>query len=468
MDRSSKNRSRRREDRVDTGRRQSDGRNRRDNNTGEKKDRTTLIFRILAIELALVTCLLGFGIYHYAGTVVKEAWSAMFGQKQQGQQSVDNMTEYNETLPTLPPAPAASTEAQTEAAPEPVVLKITALGDNLMQSSCVRSGEQPDDTYSYEKNFSNVKGILESADVAIISQDTVMGGTGLALSSGSELNAPLEVGDAMVSAGIDVVLAANNHILDKGREGLTNMMNYWAEQHPEVVLAGVNASVEQKVQPVYIEREGVKIALVNYTDVSIVNDALTAEPFLVNYYDGDWLADILEEADKAADFVIVFPFWGQPGNLDYTADQENQARFLANHGADLIIGTYPHVVEPVKWITADDGREVLVYYSLGNFQSNQSALVNMLGAAANVEITKTAEGTSITGYDLDFVVTHYQVEGGADYYNVVTTYLMDDYSEALAANHGLVASGTDPDFSVAGLQGLSSQILQKCDFREKQ
>ena len=467
MDRPSNNRSRsRRENRGDTGRRPAEERNSQKNKTNPKKDRTTIIFRILAIELAVVACILGFGIYYYAGSVVSEAWSMLFNKKSTGEVRQEDMPIYNDPLPTLPPAQPQSTEPQTEAAPEPVTVRLTALGDNLMQSSCVKSGLQPDGvSYSYDRNFTNVMRLLEEADLAVISQDTVIGGKALGISEGSVLNAPFEIADAIDAAGIDVVLTANNHILDKGREGITNMIRCFAESHPDIVLTGVNDSVEQKVRPVYIERNGIKFGLVNYTDVSIVSDALTAEPYLVNYYDSDWVAEMLEEADREADFVIAFPFWGQKDSLDYTPDQEKQAKFLADHGADLIIGTYPHVVEPVKWIQADDGREVLVYYSLGNFQSNQKTLENMLGAAAVVDITKTTEGTKITQYNLDFLVTHYQVEGNLKYYNIVTTYLLDDYTESLAANHGLVVSYTDPDFSAAGLAGLSSQILQKCDFR---
>ena len=439
------------------------------NNSREKKsgsrDYGTILFRVIGIELVVVACLVGFGIYHYAGPMLGEAVNQIFGKKTPGNPT-DNMTMYTEDLPTLAPV-QQSTEAQTEGEKEPAVVRITALGDNLMQSSCVLSGQQPDGSFSFDRHFSNIQPLLAKADIGIISQDTVAGGSELGLSEKNVLNAPYELADAMKAAGINVVLAANNHILDKGKQGVVNMINCWSQRCPDAVLAGVNASVEQKVLPVYIESKGVKIAILNYTDVALNSEELTAEPYLVNYYDKNWITNIMEEARKEADFVIVFPFWGQQDNLNITADQENQAKLLADLGADLIIGNYPHVVEPVKWITASDGREVLVYYSLGNFQSNQSSLQNMLGAAANVEITKTDEGTSITDYDFDFIVTHYQVEGSADYYNIVTTYLLDDYSEELASRHGLVVSGTDTEFSIAGLQGLGSQILQKCELKDE-
>ena len=471
MDHSSNNRRRGNQSGQNrTGRTISSGRSSSGNKeTSKKTDFGTIIFRVIAVELLVAACLVTYGIIHYAGPVMGNVVDKFFGKNSTASQDpVNNMTMYTEDLPTLAPAQPSSTEPLTEAEPGPVSIRLTALGDNLMQSSCVKSGLTPDGSYSFDRHFSNVRSLLSGSDIGIISQDTVVGGAELGLSSGSSLNAPYELADAMTEAGINVVLTANNHILDKGREGITNMMNCWAERCPDSVLAGINSSVEQKVMPVYIEKEGIKIALLNYTEVSPPDsEVLLAEPYLVNYYDREWLISILEEAKKEADFVIVFPFWGVQDNLSVTPDQEDQAQFLADHGADLIIGSYPHVVEPVKWITAEDGREVLVYYSLGNFQSNQSSLQNMLGAAASVEVTKSPEGTTITDYGLDFLVTHYQADESAEYYNIVTTYLLEDYSEELAARHGLVVSGTDPEFSLAGLQGLSSQILQRCELRQE-
>lgn len=151
--------------------------------------------------------------------------------------------------------------------------------------------------------------------------------------------------------------------------------------------------------------------------------------------------------------------------MDYTQEQERQAQFLADNGVDLIIGSYPHVVEPVKWITAENGDRTLVYYSLGNFQSIQNTVENMLGGQANVTISKEEDGTHISDYSLDFVVTHYEQRESSEYYDIVTTYPLADYTNDLAARHGMSVSGNE-EFNLASLQGLSSQILSKCDLDE--
>ena len=205
--------------------------------------------------------------------------------------------------------------------------------------------------------------------------------------------------------------------------------------------------------------------MINYSYGSNQTADLDASPYLLNQYDEDWLSDILKQAREEADFIIAFPFWGEQNRMDYTQEQERQAQFLADNGVDLIIGSYPHVVEPVKWITAENGDRTLVYYSLGNFQSIQNTVENMLGGQANITISKEEDGTHISDYSLDFVVTHYEQRESSEYYDIVTTYPLADYTSDLAARHGMSVSGNE-EFDLASLQGLSSQILSKCDLDE--
>ena len=89
----------------------------------------------------------------------------------------------------------------------------------------------------------------------------------------------------------------------------------------------------------------------------------------------------------------------------------------------------------------------------------------MLGGQANVTISKEEDGTHISDYSLDFVVTHYEQKESSEYYDIVTTYPLADYTSDLAARHGMSVSGNE-EFNLASLQGLSSQILSKCDLDE--
>lgn len=361
----------------------------------------------------------------------------------------------------------ADTEVVTEEVFKPTSAKLVAVGDNLMHRSCTLSAKNADGTYDFTKHFANMADIFKAADLAVISQDTVLGGIELGATSTETgiFNTAVELADGMADAGINVVLAANNHIMDEGSAGLNTMMSYFSTKYPNITLLGVNNAREAKDEPVYVETNNIKIAMINYSYGSNQTADLDASPYLLNQYDEDWLADILKQAREEADFIIAFPFWGEQNSMDYTQEQERQAQFLADNGVDLIIGSYPHVVEPVKWITAENGDRTLVYYSLGNFQSIQNTVENMLGGQANITISKEEDGTHISDYSLDFVVTHYEQRESSEYYDIVTTYPLADYTSDLAARHGMSVSGND-EFDLASLQGLSSQILSKCDLDE--
>lgn len=361
----------------------------------------------------------------------------------------------------------ADTEVVTEEVFKPTSAKLVAVGDNLMHRSCTLSAKNADGTYDFTKHFANMADIFKAADLAVISQDTVLGGIELGATSTETgiFNTAVELADGMADAGINVVLAANNHIMDEGSAGLNTMMSYFSTKYPDITLLGVNNSREAKDEPVYVETNNIKIAMINYSYGSNQTADLDASPYLLNQYDENWLSDILKQAREEADFIIAFPFWGEQNSMDYTQEQERQAQFLADNGVDLIIGSYPHVVEPVKWITAENGDRTLVYYSLGNFQSIQNTVENMLGGQANITISKEEDGTHISDYSLDFVVTHYEQRESSEYYDIVTTYPLADYTSDLAARHGMSVSGNE-EFDLASLQGLSSQILSKCDLDE--
>lgn len=361
----------------------------------------------------------------------------------------------------------ADTEVVTEEVFKPTSAKLVAVGDNLMHRSCTLSAKNADGTYDFTKHFANMADIFKAADLAVISQDTVLGGIELGATSTETgiFNTAVELADGMADAGINVVLAANNHIMDEGSAGLNTMMSYFSTKYPNITLLGVNNSREAKDEPVYVETNNIKIAMINYSYGSNQTADLDASPYLLNQYDEDWLSDILKQAREEADFIIAFPFWGEQNSMDYTQEQERQAQFLADNGVDLIIGSYPHVVEPVKWITAENGDRTLVYYSLGNFQSIQNTVENMLGGQANITISKEEDGTHISDYSLDFVVTHYEQRESSEYYDIVTTYPLADYTSDLAARHGMSVSGNE-EFDLASLQGLSGQILSKCDLDE--
>jgi poly-gamma-glutamate synthesis protein (capsule biosynthesis protein) len=275
--------------------------------------------------------------------------------------------------------------------------------------------------------------MISGADIAVVNQETILGGDDFSYSGYPSFNSPFEIGDALVGAGFDVVLHATNHTLDMGIEGVQNTLEYW-ERHPAVTVLGINKSPEDQDRIPVIEKNGIKIAMLNYT-FGLNNKKLPEDmPYLVNMLNKNKMTNDIRLARELADFVIVFPHWGTEYTYAPIKSQKELAKFFYDLGVDLVIGTHPHVLEPVEWIEAEGGHRMLVYYSLGNFLSYQKEAPRMLGGIASVTITKDAAGTYISNAKIIPVVTHYE-HGPADYNYAI--YPLSEYTPELAGVHGV-------------------------------
>lgn len=363
-----------------------------------------------------------------------------------------------------PTTEAPTTEAPTEPPIEPVTINLVAIGDMLMHAGASMPGLQADGTYNYDYLFANVGEAIKTADLAVVNNEVIMGGNEIGLLGYPNFNVRTELADAEVRAGFDVVLSATNHTLDQHMSGLNNTINYWKTNFPEISLLGVHDSAEDAAEITIREVEGIKIAMLNYTyglnGYSLPQGSEYAIDLMVSATRDKIMQDIAR-AEELADIVVVFPHWGTEYQFKQNDEQSSWARAMTEAGADLIIGTHPHVLQPVEWVTAENGNRSLVYYSLGNFVSIQYHHFAMLGGMADVSITKDETGTYVSSHDMEFLVTHYTSGRTA-----VTTYYLDDYTEEFAASHAIhVEPGPQYDsinrefpFTVARLKELAKEI----------
>ena len=334
-------------------------------------------------------------------------------------------------------------------------LTLLAVGDNLIHIQVIESGEQEDGTYNYDHLYTNLKQEISEADIAVINQETILGGDQFPYSGYPNFNSPEEIGDAVINAGFDVVLQATNHTMDMGLNGVLNTFDFW-DKHPEITVLGINKSEEESEQIKIVEKNGIRLAMLNYT-FSLNGYTVPKDmPYLVNMLDKEKMAADIEKAEKLADFTIVFPHWGTEYVYEPTKAQENLSTFFYEQGVDLVIGTHPHVLEPVEWIEDNSDHKMLVYYSLGNFISYQREAPRMLGGIANVTITKDDEGTYISDSSITPIVTHYE-NGPADYHYAL--YELDDYSEALAKVHGVSDLAQNGPITYQDTLELAKEVL---------
>lgn len=330
-----------------------------------------------------------------------------------------------EIPPTLPVTPTVEPKASS--------VTLLAVGDNLIHLEVIKSGLKKDGTYRYDHLYSNIKEDILAADIAIINQETILGGKDFAYTGYPSFNSPTEIGDAIAAAGFDVILHATNHTMDKGKKAVENTMNFW-RQFPEITVLGINETKEiSKTVPI-VEKNGIKIAMLNYTYGLNGYSLPKGMPYYVNLLDKQKMSSDIKKAKKQADFVIVFPHWGSEYVYKPNAYQKDLTRFFYQQGVDLVIGTHPHVIQPVEWIKNTKKHKMLVYYSLGNFMSYQKEAPRMLGAMANITLTKDKNGTYISEAGVIPIVTHY--EHGPKNYNF-SIYKLTDYTSKLASVHGV-------------------------------
>lgn len=262
--------------------------------------------------------------------------------------------------------------------PETITICIT--GDMMMHS------RQLD--YGFDSYFTKIGSTYLGADLTIANMEFTLAGE--PYSGYPQFSAPDRYAEAIAESGVDVFLCANNHILDKGSEGAGRTLAQYRslEEKYGVRFTGAAGSCEEleATTPLVISCKGTDIALINFTYGT--NLGSTDHWPRINYMrQKEFLKTALHRADSLADFTIVLPHWGEEYRLIHSEDQESTARWLIDNGADLIVGTHPHVVQDIGTI---DG--VKVAYSLGNAVSNMSAQNTQLGLTLKVRLTVGTNG----------------------------------------------------------------------------
>ncbi|MBQ4066510.1 MAG: CapA family protein [Clostridia bacterium] len=363
------------------------------------------------------------------------------------------------TLPDAETATAPVTDTpDTEPEPEPdTEVTISMVGDVLLHEKVSESGEMADGTYNYDHLFANVREEIEAADIAIVNQEVILGGRDMGISGYPSFNGAFEVGDAIAGAGFDIVLHATNHTIDRGSKAVRNCISFWETNHPEMAILGINSSPEEQSDIYVREENGIKIAFLNYTYGTNGIPLPTDMPYCVNLLDEATLKADISAAEAMADFTVVLPHWGTEYVLEADSNQRYWANIMFQCGADLVIGTHPHVIEPVE-IMEDEDHSMLIYYSIGNFinstaQTGAGIANRMVGGMANVTLDRDENGeVYIKDYGVTPLVTHVLTGSGR-----ITTYKLSDYTEDLAAKNEIVAS--DPSFSLEYCRNLVKKVF---------
>ena len=365
-------------------------------------------------------------------------------------------TAMQQQAPEAVPEPQSEPEAlpaEPEPEPEPESARVTlmALGDNLIHNTVYWSAELPDGGYDFTPFYAAIAPVVSQYDIACINQETILVSDPALYANYPNFGSPTQVADALAKTGFSVVTGATNHCFDKGETGILDTCRYWREHYPDITTLGIHDSEEDAKTLRVIEKNGIRIAMLNYTYG--LNGGAPGKAWMVDrFVTFDAVKVDLARAKEASDFVIVFAHWGEEDTFQPNDYEKTWAQILADGGADLIIGGHPHVVQPARVLMAEDGREVPVFYSLGNFLSHQTQAQNMLGGMASVTICKDDTGAYVEHYELLPTVNLITKNPDTGWYHYAPM-LLSDYTPELAATHHIAGC------SVEAMQTLFDQIV---------
>jgi poly-gamma-glutamate synthesis protein (capsule biosynthesis protein) len=259
------------------------------------------------------------------------------------------------------------------------------------------------EAYIYDSCFKYITPWLAGANLAISNLETTLAGK--PFSGYPAFSSPDELVSGMMNAGIDIVGTANNHCCDRGRNGIERTVSVLDSLGMMHMGTYKNTETYKKSNPMIINTRGFRLAFLNYTYGT--NGIPVPENNVVSLIEKDRLqADMKAAHDSAVDMTIVFIHWGEEYQRAPNTFQKDIAGYLFANGADIIIGSHPHVIQPMEWRKDDSlKKEQLVVWSLGNYVSNQRKRYTDGGTMFSVKLQKESGHTKIkeAGYQLTWV-----------------------------------------------------------------
>lgn len=312
---------------------------------------------------------------------------------------------------------------------DPVVrnVKISATGDLMVHNYQYNEAYQSDTgIYDFLHNFQDLKRYFEKSDIVIGNLETVFAGEEVGYSDYPCFNTPDSFGQALKDAGFNMLTTANNHSMDKHDTGLLRTIDILDGLGIDHV--GTYKTQNQRDTVFVKDVNGIKIAFLSYTYGT--NGIAVNEDFLINRMTEELIKNDLKKAkDLNPDLIIVMPHMGNEYELVPNQTFQNWADLMFDSGADIILASHPHVLQPMemKTIINEDGttRQGFVIYSLGNCISSQTTPPRNAGVVLNIEIQKI-DNKKPTIEQVSFVPIWTQFRGtdGKDHFVVRSVYEM--------------------------------------------
>lgn len=260
------------------------------------------------------------------------------------------------------------------------MIRLVAMGDMLPHDT-VNQQARTSNGYSYAPMFDQVAPYIKSGALVFCNQEAPSA-PGFGVSGYPTFNAPTAFAQDLNGLGCNLINLANNHANDKGQSGIDQTRQVW-DSLPTLAVAGTARSQTEQDKIAYFTKQNVRFAFLSYSKCSNDTDVTS---YGLNMLDRELVAKQVAQAKANADMIIVGTHWCRENVSSEDADQTAWSEYLASQGADIVIGTGPHVLQPVKRLPKAGGGETVVWYSLGNFLSTQEQINGLIGGIAYMDI----------------------------------------------------------------------------------
>lgn len=295
-------------------------------------------------------------------------------------------------------------------------LQCLFVGDVMQHGGQLKAAyNKNSDSYDYHDCFRFVRPVIQQADLAIANLEVTHAGK--PYKGYPQFSAPPSLSEALVNAGFNLILTANNHSCDGGAKGVRKTLDVLDKLGVRHTGTFRNRKERDSLYPLIWEEQGMRIAVLNYTYGT--NGLKVPAPLIINYIDTQvMIRDFARAKALKADWIICTLHWGSEYKPLPDAYQKKWERFCYDQGADMVVGGHPHVLQPIVQQHVGD-RDRMTVWSLGNFVSNQRTRYRDGGVMVRANLSKKAGKVSIASNDYVLTWVHPRQESSTKPYYIL-------------------------------------------------
>ena len=295
------------------------------------------------------------------------------------------------------------------------------LAGNVLLNAEMWYDTASDGQYNFEYVFEDINNIMKKSNVNFYTQQGILGGKDLGLTSYTNFNTPYDTATELTKVGFNTISLASYHANDRGVQGITNAINFLNEN--KISYSGISLNEDDRLKNSIIEKNGIKVALLGYTMGSTI---ATNNTYSVSIYSEEQVKKDYDSIKDQADIIMVAIDYSNNRSLEVTEQEKTIANYLANLGVDIVIGNTGYSVQPIEKIN-----NTLVFYSLGNMLSGHSLTDNKISAIVDFKYTIKEKGGNIEkNYDdINVLLTYAYSLNGVNYKVVPFTKIQTELND---------------------------------------